>query len=46
MLLVNTDGRCRTNADGLNGVGGGSEAFKESQAGTCCQALNTEIPHL
>ena len=38
-------GRCRTNAGGLNGVGGGSEACKESlffgaQAGTCRQALN------
>ena len=39
-------GRCRTNADGLNGVGGGSEAFQESlfygaQAGTWRQALNS-----
>ena len=29
-IISTIGGRCRTNADGFNGVGGGSEAFKES----------------
>ena len=37
-------GRCRANADGLNGVGGRDEAsILRGQAATCRQALNSRV---
>ena len=39
-IISTVGGRCRTNADGLNGVDVKESLFYGAQAGTCRQALN------